>query len=116
MNTLAAFAMGAATRNNPMRVFDWDKAATYIKTEGITEAYAGLEEDWEWTAGKILTNGEPIFDEYTFLASTWATPVLYTPNGAVECWSYESECPFESDSKWPQSALDILGGNNVKDN
>ena len=31
MNTLSAFAMGAANRGKELMVFDWDKAAKLIK-------------------------------------------------------------------------------------
>lgn len=108
MDTMTAFALGAATRNNEVKVFDWDAAATYIKMNNVTNAMAGLQEDWVCTAGHIFIDGKPDMEDYTFLASTWATPVLTIGETDIECWRYEDQCEWDSHTKWPQSALDIL--------
>ena len=108
MDTLTAFAMGELNRGNKMRVFDWNAAATYIKLHNIKEAMAGLEEDWFCTGGTIFENGKPNLNCYTYLASTWATPVLTIGDTDIECWCYEDQCEWDAHTKWPQSALDIL--------
>ena len=59
-----------------MKVFDWDKAAQIIKEKNPEYAEAGLFEDLEYTCGLIYKNEKPVYDSYTYLASTWATPVL----------------------------------------
>lgn len=109
MNSILAFAMGEAHRNREMMVFDWDEAARRIKASGCSEASAGLSGDWEWTGGMIFEDGQPDFDSYTFLSSTWAVPELEI-NGEVEpCYKMEHEVPgWGPGTKWPQSALDIL--------
>ena len=88
------------------KVFDWDK--------GAKEASAGLAEDWSWTGGVILRGGEPVAEEdtHTYLASTWATPVLYVAGeGDVDCWRDAAEAPgWDAKTFWPESALKILKG------
>lgn len=111
MDTMTAFALGMANQGREEKVFDWDKAAQEIKNRGATSASAGLIEDWGWTAGSILSDGKPIpaDDTYTFLSSTWATPVLRIDGENIECYKMQSEVPgWSSDTYWPQSALDIL--------
>lgn len=110
MNTLQAFKMGEAHRNCELMVFDWDEAARRIKASGCSKAFAGLQGDLEYTCGTIFKGGKPCFDSYTYLSSTWAEPVLIISNGDLEpCYKMEHEVPgWGSDTKWPQSALDIL--------
>ena len=111
MRSDLAFTLGEAYRDNPKKVFDWHRAVELIKTHNIKEAYAGLEEDWHWTGGIILENGMPIKDAYTFLASTWATPVLVDENDNIYvCWCWEDECIWDCDTKWPLSAVFMLMG------
>ncbi len=111
MDTLSAIARGQAAlaAGAKMKVFDWNKAAQMIADKKILNARAGLQFDMEYTAGTILKNGEPVFDDYTFLASNWATPVIEVDGDETPCWSYEGECGFNSDTKWPDSALQIIG-------
>lgn len=109
MDTMMAFAMGEANRNKELMVFDWDKAARMIKESGCKEAHAGLRSDWEWTGGCIFYDGKPYKDDYTFLASTWATPEIDINDEIYPCYKMESETPgWGSDTKWPESALKIL--------
>jgi hypothetical protein len=110
MDTMSAFALGQANMGKEMMVFDWDKAAQIIRERGATYAEAGLAGDWEWTGGAILRNGKPEKESYTFLASTWATPMLELNSGeSIDCYRMESEVPgWGSDTKWPKSALKIL--------
>ena len=110
MNTFNAFLRGEAARGNTMRVFDWDKAAELIRDRKPQYAAAGLLEDWEWTGGVIYEDGKIVTTSYTYLASTWATPELYIDGEAIPCWVWETETKYNSDTKWPKSARDILYG------
>ena len=95
------------------KVFDWDKAARILRDRGAKTAGAGLAEDWKWTGGSILRDGKPMArdDTYTFLASWWATPVLFVDGEEVECWRPESEAPgWDAETAWPESALKIFNG------
>ena len=110
MDNWTAFMMGMANQGKEMMVFDWDKAATLIKERKPECASAGLRNDWEWTGGTIYEDGEPVMDDYTYLASTWAVSELNMDGDIVECFRMEHEVPeWNSNTKWPQSALDILG-------
>jgi len=108
MDTLKAFAMGQASRNNRARVFDWNKAAQIIKECQCKTASAGLSGDWEWTGGEIFTNGKPNLEDYTYLASTWAMPEIEIDGKVFPCWVYEDQSDWNSHTKWPESALKIL--------
>ena len=111
MNTLVAFAMGEASRGRELMVFDWDKAAQIIRERKPQYAAAGLRGDWEYTGGTIYSNGKPVMDDYTYLASTWAVPELSVDGDCIECYRMESDTPgWDSHTKWPASALEILEG------
>lgn len=115
MDSFGAFMN--AELNNELKVFDWDKAVEIIKKNGFTEAYAGLSSDLEWTGDCILRDGKPVMDCYTYLSSTWATPVLYIYDDdyeeiEYECYIMESETTYTSETKWPRSALSALGVDN----
>lgn len=115
MDTATAFALGAAHRNSPSRVFDWIKAATLIR-ESLekypnVEASAGLAGDWEYTGGEIFRNGKPVpeKDTYTYLCSTWATPELCIDGQYLDCWVWEKDSPgWDAETYWPQEALEII--------
>lgn len=108
MDTLSAFAMGEANRGKSLMVFDWDKAARIIRERNAKEASAGLSGDWEYTGGAILTDGKPNMDEYTYLASTWATPELEVDGDIIDCYIMEDKTEWDSSTKWPETALAIL--------
>ena len=109
METFRAFAMGELHRNDPLMVFDWDKAAHILAERNPDEALAGLQDDYEYTAGAIWRNGMPVRNEYTYLASTWAHPTLIIGDEEIECWRYKSEVPeWNSGTKWPESAIGIV--------
>ena len=109
MNTWAAFVMGEANHGKELMVFDWDRAARLIRERKPERASAGLRSDWEYTGGTIYEDGKPVMDDYTFLASTWAVPELDMDGDIVECFCMEHEAPgWDSETKWPKSALDIL--------
>ena len=109
MNTFAAFVMGEANRWKELMVFDWDRAARLIRERKPERASAGLRSDWEYTGGTIYEDGKLVMDDYTYLASTWAVPELDMDGDIVECFCTEHEAPgWDSETKWPKSALDIL--------
>ncbi|MBC8424465.1 hypothetical protein H8E07_10110 [bacterium] len=111
MESIKAFAMGEANRGRELKVFDWDRAAEIIRERGATSAGAGLSGDWEWTGGRILADGKPDMDDYTYLASTWATPELEIDGEIIDCYRMQSETPgWDSGTKWPDSAVAILDG------
>ena len=107
---------GMMNRGNEMKVFDWDRAAQLIKDRKPKEAIAGLSEDWFWTAGTIFFDGKPVIHGGTYLASTWATPVLVLDDGEeIPCWRMQSETPeWDADTKWPESARSILSNDTAK--
>lgn len=111
MNTWSAFIMGEANRDKELMVFDWDKAAQLIKESGCEYASAGLRSDWEYTGGCIFSDGKPEMSDYTYLASTWAVPELEINSEIIPCYKMQSETPgWDSGTKWPESALKILKG------
>lgn len=116
MDTMTAFMMGEMNRDKPMKVFDWNKAASIIKEKGIEDADAGLIEDWFATGGTILSDGKIVSedDTYVYLVSTWATPVLRYGGTSEECYIMEDDVPKEWDGDsgvyWPKSARDIFNG------
>ena len=112
MNSVMAFMMGERNRGKMLMVFDWDKAAEIIREKKPEEASAYLKDDREWTGGVIYQNGEIVLDTYTYLASTWATPMLDIGEvNDIPCYRMEDQVPgWDSGTKWPQSAIDILEG------
>lgn len=113
MKTSLAFLRGQANRGKEMMVFDWIKAAQIIKELQPQEASAGLEEDWEYTGGRIFVDGKPYTDGYTYLASTWGTPQLLINGKVFDCYVMESEAGgWDAYTQWPRIALDILYSKN----
>lgn len=109
MDILSAFAMGEANRGKPLMVFDWDKAARLIRDRKPRVAEAGLAGDWGYTGGAIFADGKPVTDSYTYLASTWATPQISLDGNVEDCYKMQKDTPeWDSDTKWPESALKIL--------
>lgn len=103
------------------RVFDWDTAARIIREQRPYEAEAGLLEDMGFTCGTIYRNGELDLESYTYLSSTWATPVLvlYSLDSdgenvttQIPCHVPRAAAPEEwwRGVKWPDSARAILRG------
>ena len=98
-------------RGKENMVFDWHKAARLIKEHNANNASAGLSGDWEYTGDEIFTNGQPNTDSFTYLSSTWATPEIEIDGDIMDCYIMQSESPngeWDSDTKWPESALNIL--------
>lgn len=111
MNIIQAFTNGEANRGKELMVFDWNKAAEMIKETKPLTASAGLKGDWEWTGGEIYSDGNIETNSYTYLASTWAVPELELEGIRYECYKMEKETDnWNSDTKWPESALNILKG------
>lgn len=109
MDTLSAYAMGMASRGNESKVFDWDEAAKMIRDSKCTDAAAGLDEDWGCTCGVIYRDGKPVKDDYTFLASTWATPAIMIDGCKTPCFKMAHDVLYwNAHTKWPPSALKIL--------
>lgn len=113
MNNAQAFMMGQIHQNDPHMVFDWDRAAKRILESKAAVASAGLRSDWEYTGGTIYEDGKPVTDSYTYLCSTWAVPELELDGVLEPCWRYMEGSGWNEDTKWPQSALDILSGKTI---
>lgn len=109
MDSFTAMMMGMANRDREMMVFDWDKAARLILYHQPKCAEAGLLGDWAMTGGTIYQDKQLIKDSYTYLASTWAKPLLRLDDVDYECYTMQSQTEWNAETKWPQSALDILG-------
>lgn len=106
-----------AMKNNPVMVFDWDKAAKtikeYLKNHPDLIAEAGLQEDWDYTGGIIFSNNEPISDTDTYLASNWAVPTLILSwdnkeQEEIECYCIKENSRFDKNSKWDDESLKLL--------
>lgn len=112
LSTMACFMMGQANRGKELMVFDWDKAASIIKEKKPEWAQAGLKGDFGNTGGTIYEDGAPVFTSYTYLASTWARPVLILNDDdelEIPCYKMQHECPdWNEKTVWPESALGIL--------
>lgn len=110
IGTLAAFAMGAATRHKPSMVFDWARAARLIAERKPLSASAGLSGDWDHTADEIYYDGAPVTGGNTYLASKWATPMLEMDGDLCDCFVMESDTTWDEATVWPPEALEIIGG------
>src|ERR1044072_2993968 len=112
MDTQQAFKNGQDNRGKTYKIFDWVKAAQIIVDNDIKNAVAGLDQDFEWTADMILENGKPLHDGYSYLWSTWATPILVDADTEKEydCYCTEDNKPrhYDKKSKWDEESLDIL--------
>jgi hypothetical protein len=112
MDTAQACAMGAANRGRELKVFDWHKAAQIIKENNIKNASAGLQDDWEFTGGDILIDGEIPSEQHTYLASTWATPELQYEDEVIPCYIIaNAQWDWGAETFWPESAQKILKEN-----
>lgn len=99
---------GKINKGREPKVFDWCKAAKLIKDRNAILAIAGLSEDMAFTAGEIF-NKEPIKDSYTYLASTWATPIIKIDGVEIPCYKMQSEVPdWGKHTVWPDEALAII--------
>ena len=112
MDSMEAFARGEEARRTTepggAKVFDWDKAARILVEQKADYAEAGLESDWEWTGGVILRNGAIVEDDYTYLSSIWATPMLLVGGNEIPCFVLARDTKWRYDTKWPASAVKIF--------
>lgn len=92
-------------------IFDWDQAARLIVARQAQNAEAGLEDDWYYTGGVILRDGEPV-SGFPWLASAWERPQLIIDGGEpIDCYRLQSEAAdWGARTYWPESALEILRG------
>ena len=120
MDTMTAFAMGEDNRGRERMVFDWDKAVSIIQERGLKNCGAGLESDFEYTAGSILVDGVPVTEDYTYLASNWTTPqlIIYSNKDdgyfdyeeTVDCWVWENATSYNESTKFPEHLIKKLTG------
>jgi len=97
------------------KVFDWNKASKIIKERKLKTAYAGMSEDWFWTGTLIYENGKPVKDNCTYLASSWATPVLRFDGEEIVCYQPRGYHGWNENTRWPKSALKILNSKECLD-
>lgn len=71
---------------------------------------ASLPGDWEYTSDTIYANRKPVHHDHMYLASTWVTPELEIDGEIIEYHVMEHDMEWDSDTKWPESALKILSG------
>lgn len=110
MDNMIAFGLGEANRGKPLMVFDWHKAVDLINANSYKNCGAGLEGDFEWTSGNILVDGKVELYDYTYLASTWATPQLivyadsesYEILETIDCYVMDNETEWSSGTKFPK--------------
>lgn len=116
MDTITAYAIGRAAkeRGEAVNVFDWDKAAALIKERKPQEAEAGLASDYKWTRGTIYRDGKIVTDEYTYLASNWATPMLILDGEEIPCHRDREGSGWDAKTKWPDSARALLANSLAK--
>ena len=72
-----------------MRQLDWEDAAKICEEYKGCRIYAGLLEDLPYTEWEIF-DGEKHVDNYVYVSSHWATPVLIIKrddgNLIIPCW------------------------------
>jgi hypothetical protein len=110
---LSVCQKAVASQDQPVKVFDWEKAARIIAKKKPASADAGLAGDWDWTAGTVYRNGEPVLDSCCFTYSTWATPSLQLDDSLkkIPCWRWSGRGEIDSEtSVWPSGALSVLRG------
>lgn len=117
MVTGSALSREAAARGESAKVFDWMKAARLIVERKPTKASAGLVEDWNNTGGVIFKDGHPVpaFETYTYLKSSWATPILDLDGEEIDCYVYEGNTNYGAGTYWPPDARAVLVGMEVLD-
>lgn len=120
MDHMTAYMRGRASRDAPLRVFDWEKAARLIVQHKPRIVSAGLSGDWGCTGDAIYDadKGGPLADAGTYLSSTWAIPEIQLScccedEDDGDCWRYQEDLAAEGKdwgpaTVWPQEALVIL--------
>lgn len=81
VDTMVGFALGQAARaaGNPLKNLDWDKLHDFVEQHKgeISDIYAGIEEDWDWTADHVYSDKDGWIPNAAYTESIWATPVAY---------------------------------------
>lgn len=75
--------------SDTMKYMDWSKAEQICKEHPNSVIYAGLQEDWGYTSGKIFDHGEYFNGGDLYDQSKWATPILDVDGKEIECWTKE---------------------------
>jgi hypothetical protein len=93
-----------------LKVFDWIKAATLIRSTRPRIAEAGLSGNWGVTCTTICRRGEIERNHDGHLASHWATPtiLLIDDHGHqtwIDCYVMSSETEWNESTRWPAEAL-----------
>jgi hypothetical protein len=94
-------AVAAQARGDSLMVFDWVRARRLLTESGVNSAVAYLASDYEWTAGAIWLGGAPSNEEYRYLSSMWAKPMLEYNGIEVECWVYAEAYEGTWSNDWP---------------
>lgn len=105
----AAFLEGNKPRN-----LDWEKVARYIIKIGRNcVVYAGIEEDWDNTAGIIYDHGEVIHGE-AYTTSKWGTPIIVVyiegQNKRIDADTIYYKEADEHINDWTAESIAILEG------
>lgn len=84
-------AIGESIGYSPdtMKYMDWNRVEQICKEHPDSVIYAGLQEDWGYTSGKIFDNGVFYNGGDLFDQSKWATPILDVDGEEIECWTKE---------------------------
>lgn len=104
----SAFEKGRANKGKEKRVFDWVAAAKKIKKCNPKIAEAGLQGDFKHTSGVIYEDGKAVRDQYCYLASNWAIPILVMDDEVYECFLMEEQTEYNAATMWPKEALAIM--------
>ena len=82
-------AIGTSIGYSPdtMKYMDWDKVEQICKEHPDSIIYAGLQEDWGYTSGKIFDHGVYFDGGNLYDQSKWATPILDVDGKEIECWT-----------------------------
>ena len=99
---------GRASRNNPMRYFDWDEAARRIVQANGKNVFVMLDKDRAANCAVIVKEGVVVLDDDDcYQGSTWDIPTLGIDGEEKPCWTMDKQW-FGARAWWPESALQIM--------
>ena len=78
-------------RLNNQKTLDVEKAVKICKMFGSNVTiYAGIQEDFYFTADTIFKNGNMVYGANPQITSDWGTPCLFIEeqNQFIPCWTY----------------------------
>jgi hypothetical protein len=55
-------------------ILDWEKLKAFVTERNPVEVYAGILNDWYWTAATVYKDGQYIEDHGAYTHSYWANP------------------------------------------